>query len=161
MYMKKTADIFAEEKAYLLDKKYIDDLERNYHLRSLNERTVKTSCGCMVLHLMTVGCWHDDPHYYRSHEYEKPFPEEDLSACNTYIKAFFDAADFHYYVASKFPATEAGFESACHWLDNKREMLMERITEWVDTPKIVREYSTTGKESVISVTKSSTLSNSI
>lgn len=161
MYMKKTADIFAKEKAYLLDKKYIDDIERNYHLRSLNERTVKTSCGCMVLHLMTVGCWHDDPHYYRSHKYEKPFPEEDLSNCNAYIKAFFDADDFHYRVASKFPATEAGFESACHWLDNKREMLMERIAEWVDAPKVVREYSTTGKESVISVTKSSTLSNSI
>lgn len=161
MCMKKTADIFAEEKAYLLDKKYIDDLERNYHLCRLSERAVKTSCGCMVLHLMTVGCWHDDPYDYGLHEYEKHFPKEDLSACKTYIKAFFDAPDFKYYVASKFPATEEGFESACHWLDNKREMLTERITNWFDTPKIVREYSDTGKESVISVTKSYALSNSV
>ena len=111
----------------------------------------------MVLHLMTVGCWHDDPYYYGLHEYEKHFHEEDLRECKSYIKAFFDAPDFCYRVASKFPATEEGFESACHWLDNKREMLMERITEWVDTPKVVCEHSDTGKEYVISVTKSSTL----
>ena len=159
--MKKTVDIFAEEKAYLLDKKYIDGLERNYHLCRLSERSVKTSCGCMVLHLMTVGCWHDDPYYCGLHEYEKHSPKEDLSDCKACIKAFFDAPDFSYKVASRFPATEAGFESACHWLDNKRDMLMERITDWFDTPKVVREYSTTGEKSVISVTKSNSLSNLI
>lgn len=72
MYMRNTSDIFAEEKAYLLDREYIDMLneeyinktKNHYHLHSFHERTVKTSCGCMVLFMATVSILHDNDFYY-------------------------------------------------------------------------------------------------
>lgn len=166
--MKKATDIFAEEKAYLLDKKYIDMLneeydnktKNHYHLHSFHERTVKTSCGCMILFMKVVGILHnriDDCNIIGCKiENEKVEAPE-----HAYIQAYFIADDFHYRVASAFPATEKGFEQACHWFDNKRAMITDRIIGWFDMPKTVRERSAAGKESVISVTKSNTLSNLI
>ena len=63
---------------------------------------------------------------------KKQLEETGYGAC---LVSYFRCSGYHddYHVATKFPATEDGFNAACQWLDNKRSMILERVNDWFDS----------------------------
>lgn len=134
--MKKSSDIFANCKSLLLDSNFLKVIDKDIFHNSTKE--FQTTSWNMTLTLRITSLYESVRlfNYAKVEDDDeslKVYCEEHKShtCLKAYLRAYRDSGD--YWVVKSFAPTENGFERACHWLDNKRQMLMERMEDWLDS----------------------------
>ena len=134
--MKKSFDIFAKHMEALLDSSLLKDIDKDVFHHTAKE--FSTTSWNMTLTLRTASLYEGVQlfNYAKVEDADeslKVYCDEYKShiCLKAYFKAYRDSGA--YWVVKSFAPTENGFERACHWLDNKRQMIIERMEDWLDS----------------------------